>query len=120
GVDGSTAADTPPDIRLHGASIGHGGYQAGHDLYGLSGSIRVLVDQDILLRSGTSRQAMVMIGHGGYGSFGPMEGDITVVSMNGSLEMDSSLATSTNRGGTMIGHGAQLPASSTVTSGLRR
>lgn len=112
GVDGSTTADTPPDIRLHGAQIGHGGYAAGHPTEGITGSVRVHAEGDILMRSGTSRNAAVMIGHGGYASFGPMgkAGDvIEVVSRGGSLELDSTLAINTTRGGVMIGHGAPTP-----------
>ncbi|HRQ87517.1 MAG TPA: hypothetical protein PLA50_01890 [Bacteroidia bacterium] len=113
GVDGSTAADTPPDIRLNGASIGHGGYQAGHLVSGISGSVSVFAEGDIVLRSGTSRHAAVMIGHGGYGAFGPMEGDIKVVSWNGSLELNSILAINATRGGVMIGHGSPSPGAGT-------
>ena len=116
GVDGTTAADTLADIRLHGAQIGHGGYAAGHPTEGIYGSVRVHAQEDVLLRSGTSRNAAVMIGHGGYASFGPMGkvGDVLeVVSRGGSLELDSTLATNTTRGGVMIGHGAPTPGAGT-------
>ncbi len=117
GVDGTTAANDPPEIRLHGASIGHGGYAAGHLTEGLTGSVKVHAEGDIALRSGTSRQGTVMIGHGGYAAFGPMEGDIEVVSRNGSLELDSTLAINTTRGGVMIGHGAPSNAGSGTRQG---
>ncbi|MCB1206481.1 MAG: filamentous hemagglutinin N-terminal domain-containing protein [Verrucomicrobiae bacterium] len=116
GVVGTTLADTPPDIRLHGAQIGHGGYSAGHPTDGISGNIQVYAEGDILLKSGNSRNAPVMIGHGGYSSFGPigLAGEVLeVVSRNGSLELDSTLAIDTTRGGVMIGHGAPTPASGT-------
>src|SRR5690606_20624110 len=44
GVDGTSAADTPPYIYLHGASIGHGGYSAGHLTEGLTGSVSVFAE----------------------------------------------------------------------------
>lgn len=116
GVDGSTLATTPPDIRLHGAQIGHGGFAAGHLTEGIHGSVRVHAQEDILLRSGTSRNAAVMIGHGGYSSFGPMGkvGEVLeVVSRSGSLELDSTLAINSVRGGVMIGHGAPTPGAGT-------
>jgi filamentous hemagglutinin family protein len=121
GVDGSTTADTPPDIRLHGAQIGHGGYAAGHPTEGITGSVRVYSQGDILMRSGTSRNAAVMIGHGGYSSFGPMgkAGDvIEVISRTGGLELDSTLAINTTRGGVMIGHGAPTPGAGTRTGDI--
>ncbi|NLT71830.1 MAG: hypothetical protein GXX91_14225, partial [Verrucomicrobiaceae bacterium] len=115
-IEGGNGLVTP-DIRLHGAQIGHGGYAAGHLNYGLHGSVRVHAQGDILLRSGTSRWAGVIIGHGGASSFGPMGGAdevIEVISREGSLELDSTVA-STTGGGVFIGHG-----SPNLTSGTRQ
>lgn len=116
GVDGSTSASTPPEMRLNGAQIGHGGYSSGHLTYGMDGSVRIHAEGDIILRSGTSRQGPVLIGHGGYASFGPMglpDDVIEVISKSGSLELDSSLAISNERGGVMIGSGSLVSTSGT-------
>ncbi|HRQ87573.1 MAG TPA: hypothetical protein PLA50_02175, partial [Bacteroidia bacterium] len=124
GLEGSTAGTTPADLRLHGASIGHGGFNV---ISGMSGDIRVHAEGDILLRAGTGPGSPVVIGHGGRDARGPISGLIEVISRNGSLELDSTLSystaaniysiTSEDRGTVYIGHGGALAGGSGTRQG---
>lgn len=90
GISGSTSDPTTPDIRLHPAQIGHGGYNITST--GIDGSIRVHAQGDILLQADNGRQSPVQIGHGGYGvdgTFGKAGDIIEVISYEGGLELNT-------------------------------
>ena len=89
------------DVRLHAAQIGHGGYNSD----GLkTGSIKVSVDEDIVLENASARQSPVQIGHGGYSHNGNISGWIEVTSQSGSISLDSTVGTR-DIANTQIGHG---------------
>ncbi|MAS94477.1 MAG: hypothetical protein CMO55_14855, partial [Verrucomicrobiales bacterium] len=114
GVSGTTSGDTPSDIRLHPAQIGHGGYNVTSVGEGIHGSVRVSAQGDILLEGNSGPTSPVYIGHGGYSADGAIgkEGDeIVVISREGNLELRTNGSVANNI--VMIGNGSSTGGSGT-------